>query len=61
MCTELFGPVVTVYVYDDQDWSETLQLIDGTSEYALTGAVFSTDRYAVTEATKALENCAGNF
>ena len=61
MCTELFGPVVTVYVYEDADWSETLKLVDGTSEYALTGAVFSTDRYAVTEATKALENCAGNF
>ena len=61
MCTELFGPVVTVYVYDDENWSETLKLVDGTSEYALTGAVFSTDRYAITEATKALENCAGNF
>lgn len=61
METELFGPVVTIYVYEDEDWSETLQLVDGTSEYALTGAVFSTDRYAVAEATKALENCAGNF
>jgi 1-pyrroline-5-carboxylate dehydrogenase len=61
METELFGPVVTVYVYEDEDWVETLKLVDGTSEYALTGAVFSTDRYAVTEATKALENCAGNF
>jgi 1-pyrroline-5-carboxylate dehydrogenase len=61
METELFGPVVTVYVYEDEDWSETLKLVDETSEYALTGAVFSTDRYAITEATKALENCAGNF
>ncbi len=61
MCTELFGPVVTVYVYDDKDWSKTLQLIDGTSEYALTGAVLATDRYAIDEATKALQNCAGNF
>ncbi|PTX63554.1 delta-1-pyrroline-5-carboxylate dehydrogenase [Kordia periserrulae] len=61
METELFGPVVTVYVYEDADWSETLQLVDGTSEYALTGAVFSGDRYAIDEATKALENCAGNF
>ncbi|CAM1339136.1 L-glutamate gamma-semialdehyde dehydrogenase [Tenacibaculum aestuarii] len=61
METELFGPVVTVYVYEDADWAETLQLVDGTSEYALTGAVFSTDRYAIAEATKALENCAGNF
>lgn len=61
MCTELFGPVVTIYVYEDADWADTLKLVDGTSEYALTGAVFSTDRYAITEATKALENCAGNF
>ncbi len=61
METELFGPVVTIYVYEDADWADTLQLVDGTSEYALTGAVFSTDRYAVVEATKALENCAGNF
>jgi 1-pyrroline-5-carboxylate dehydrogenase len=61
METELFGPVVTVYVYEDVDWTETLKLVDGTSEYALTGAVFSGDRYAIDEATKALENCAGNF
>lgn len=61
METELFGPVVTIYVYEDADWADTLKLVDGTSEYALTGAVFSTDRYAVVEATKALENCAGNF
>lgn len=61
METELFGPVVTIYVYDDKDWKETLKLVDGTSEYALTGAVLSTDRYAIEEATKALQNCAGNF
>lgn len=61
METELFGPVVTIYVYDDKDWSDTLKLIDNTSEYALTGAVLSTDRYAIDEATKALQNCAGNF
>ncbi len=61
MSTELFGPVVTIYVYEDENWAETLKLVDGTSEYALTGAVFSTDRYAIAEATKALENCAGNF
>ena len=61
METELFGPVVTVYVYDDNDWPETLELIDNTSEYALTGAVLSKDRYAIEEATKALQNCAGNF
>ncbi|AUC16236.1 1-pyrroline-5-carboxylate dehydrogenase [Tenacibaculum sp. SZ-18] len=61
MSTELFGPVVTIYVYEDENWAETLKLVDGTSEYALTGAVFSTNRYAIAEATKALENCAGNF
>jgi 1-pyrroline-5-carboxylate dehydrogenase len=61
METELFGPVVTIYVYEDNDWSDTLKLVDNTSEYALTGAVISTDRYAIDEATKALQNCAGNF
>lgn len=61
METELFGPVVTIYVYDDKNWSKTLKLVDETSEYALTGAVLSTDRYAIDEATKALQNCAGNF
>ncbi|PWL37747.1 1-pyrroline-5-carboxylate dehydrogenase [Flagellimonas aquimarina] len=61
MCTELFGPVVTIYVYEDTDWAKTLELVDSTSEYALTGAVLATDRYAIDEATKALQNCAGNF
>jgi len=61
METELFGPVVTIYVYEDAKWSETLKLIDETSEYALTGAVFSQCRYAVEEATVALQNAAGNF
>ena len=61
METELFGPVVTVYVYEDKDWGKTLKLVDATSEYALTGAVLSTDRYAIEEATKTLQNCAGNF
>lgn len=61
METELFGPVVTIYVYDDAQWKETLALIDETSEYALTGAVLSADRYAIEEATLALQNCAGNF
>ncbi len=58
---ELFGPLVTIYVYDDSKWSQTLELVDRTSSYALTGAVFSQDRYAVDEALKALENSAGNF
>ncbi len=61
MCTELFGPVVTIYIYEDAEWSETLKLVDSTSEYGLTGAVLSADRYAIDEATKALQNCAGNF
>jgi len=61
MCTELFGPVMTIYVYEDNAYAETLKLVDETSEYALTGAILSTDRYAVEEATKALQNCAGNF
>ena len=61
METELFGPVLTIYVYPDQEWESTLKLVDQTSEYALTGAVFSQDRYALDKAVKALENSAGNF
>jgi len=61
METELFGPVVTIYIYDDIDWAKTLKLVDNTSEYALTGAVLAKDRYAIEEATVALQNCAGNF
>ena len=61
MCTELFGPLITILIYEDEAFEETLQLIDQTSEYALTGAVFSTDRYAANIATRALENSAGNF
>ena len=61
LCEEIFGPVITIYVYEPKDWKATLELVDDTSEYALTGAIFSTDRYAVEEASKALENAAGNF
>ncbi len=61
MCTELFGPVITIYVYEDNRYSETLRLVDNTSEYALTGAILATDRYAIDEATTALQNAAGNF
>ena len=61
METELFGPVMTIYVYEDAKWAETLKLVDETSEYALTGAIFSGDRYAIAEATEALKNAAGNF
>ena len=61
MCTELFGPVTTIYVYEDDAWEETLYLVDETSEYALTGAVMSEDRYALEQAVKILQNAAGNF
>jgi 1-pyrroline-5-carboxylate dehydrogenase len=61
METELFGPVITIYVYEDDEYTEMLKLVDETSEYALTGAILGQDRYAVTQATQALENCAGNF
>lgn len=61
MVTELFGPVLTIYIYEDAKWAETLKLVDETSPYALTGAIFSQDRYAIEEAAKALENAAGNF
>ena len=61
MCEEIFGPVLTVHVYPDRKWTETLALVDGTSPYALTGAVFAQDRAAVAEASAALRNAAGNF
>ena len=61
MCEEIFGPVVTVYVYPDDQWHETLTLVDRTSPYALTGAVFAQDRKAVREAMVALRHSAGNF
>jgi 1-pyrroline-5-carboxylate dehydrogenase len=61
MCEEIFGPVLTVYTYPDAEWNETLKLVDQTSPYALTGAVFAQDRYAVAEAVKALRHAAGNF
>ena len=61
LCEEIFGPVITIYVYEPKDWKATLELVDNTSEYALTGAIFSNDRYAIEEASKALENAAGNF
>ena len=61
LCEEIFGPVLSVYAYDDAKWSETLDLVDRTSPYALTGAVFARDRAAVIEASSALRNAAGNF
>lgn len=61
MCEEIFGPVLTVFVYKDAAWSETLRILDATSPYALTGAVFSQDRRAIREAMDTLRNAAGNF
>ena len=61
MCDELFGPVLTIYVYDENKFEEALKLVDSTSPYALTGAVIAQDRYAVELATSKLRNSAGNF
>lgn len=61
LCEEIFGPVLTVYVYDDDKYAETLSLVDSTSPYALTGAVFARDRNAVRQANNALRQSAGNF
>ena len=61
MCEELFGPVLTIFVYDENKYEETLELIDSTSIYALTGAILAQDRYAIELATKKLSNAAGNF
>lgn len=61
MCEELFGPVLTVYVYKDADFDATLKLVDTTSNYALTGCIISNDRYAIEKGMKALRNAAGNF
>lgn len=58
---EIFGPILSVFVYEDQDWKETLKLVDETSPYSLTGSIFAQDRYAIDEAYKALENASGNF
>jgi 1-pyrroline-5-carboxylate dehydrogenase len=61
MCEELFGPVLTIYVYDENDWDATLDIVDSTSPYALTGAIFAQDRYAIDHMTRKLVNAAGNF
>lgn len=61
MVEEIFGPILSVYVYEDKDWTETLKIVDSSSPYSLTGSVFSQDRYATDEAFKALENASGNF
>ncbi len=61
MQEEIFGPVMTIYIFKDDDFDKTLKLVDSTSGYALTGAILATDRYAIDNATKLLQNCAGNF
>jgi len=61
MCEELFGPVLTIYVYEDDKFDELLDIVDKTSIYALTGSIISQDRYAISKATYALRNAAGNF
>jgi len=61
MCEEIFGPVLSVYVYEDAEWPDILEVVDQTSPYALTGAVFARDRRAIVEATEALRYAAGNF
>src|SRR5690606_25642461 len=61
MCEEVFGPVLTIYVYHAENFEQTLELVDQTSPYALTGSIFSRDRFAIEMATKVLTNAAGNF
>ena len=61
MCEEIFGPVITIFTYDDDKFEETLDMVDETSDYALTGSIISGDRYAIDFAMKKLENAAGNF
>jgi len=61
MCEEIFGPVLTVYVYEENKWEETLDIVNTTSPYALTGAIFSQDRYEIITATNKLRHAAGNF
>lgn len=61
MCEEIFGPVLTIYVYEDDKFGETLELVDNTSEYALTGSIISKDRAAINQALNVLRNAAGNF
>lgn len=61
MCEEIFGPVLTIYVYEPKDFEKTLELVDSTSPYALTGSIIAKDRYAIETATKKLTNSAGNF
>ena len=61
MCEEIFGPVLTLYVYPDAEYEKTLHLCDETSPYALTGSIFAKDRYAIRLATDILKDASGNF
>jgi 1-pyrroline-5-carboxylate dehydrogenase len=61
MCEELFGPILTIYVYDENQFEATLDLVNETSIYALTGSIISQDRYSIELATRKLKNAAGNF
>ena len=61
MCEEIFGPVLTIYLYDPSEWKQTLELVDSTSPYALTGCVMATDTHAIAEASSVLRHAAGNF
>jgi 1-pyrroline-5-carboxylate dehydrogenase len=61
MCEEIFGPVLTIYVYPERSWKSSLDLVDSTSTYGLTGAIFSRDREVIAEATNRLRHSAGNF
>ena len=61
ICEEIFGPVMTIFIYEDDKYLETMEIVNETSPYALTGSIFSRDRYAIDLACKALQDCAGNF
>ena len=61
LCEELFGPIITIFVYEDADWEKAIELVNTTSGYALTGALFCNDRYATAEALDKLRDAAGNF
>jgi len=61
ICEEIFGPVMTIFVYEDDKFEETMEVLNDSSPYALTGSIFSQDRYAIDVASKALQDCAGNF
>lgn len=61
MVEEIFGPVITIYKFEDKDWEDVLKLVDSSSMYALTGAIFATDRYVIQQATQSLRHAAGNF